>query len=191
VPGFLGALPEAQVRQWLGQVMQVAQQLGLPGADGGTATQGAPAEDDMEDGGFGQPDPELAQAQQAMERGDLDGAAAAFEQLLASAPGHPVASMGLAQVNLFRRVNGYDADKARREAAAHPDDVELQAQVADIDLSLGKADEAFDRLLGVIRRTSGEDRDTARRRLVALFEVFPPRDPRVTKARAALSSLLF
>src|SRR5258708_5439532 len=31
-PGFLGALPEAQVRQWLDQVLQVAQQLGLPGA---------------------------------------------------------------------------------------------------------------------------------------------------------------
>ena len=36
VPGFLGALPEAQVRQWLGQLMQVAQQLGMPsGADAG------------------------------------------------------------------------------------------------------------------------------------------------------------
>src|SRR5690348_8491704 len=32
VPGFLGALPEGQVRQWLSQVLQVAQQLGLPGA---------------------------------------------------------------------------------------------------------------------------------------------------------------
>src|SRR5436309_1599978 len=35
VPGFLGALPEAQVREWLGQVLQVAQQLGLPGAGDG------------------------------------------------------------------------------------------------------------------------------------------------------------
>src|SRR5258706_8113450 len=34
VPGFLGALPEAQVRQWLSQVLQVAQEIGLPGADG-------------------------------------------------------------------------------------------------------------------------------------------------------------
>ena len=36
--GFLGAIPEPQVRQWLGQVMQVAEQLGLrPGAAAGGA----------------------------------------------------------------------------------------------------------------------------------------------------------
>jgi putative thioredoxin len=46
-------------------------------------------------------------------------------------------------------------------------------------------------MLGTIRRTSGDERDKARRHLVSLFEIFPPKDPRVTKARAALSSLLF
>jgi putative thioredoxin len=56
---------------------------------------------------------------------------------------------------------------------------------------MGKIDEAFDRLLGTVRRTTGEERDRARRHLVGLFEIFPPRDPRVSKARATLSSLLF
>ena len=102
-----------------------------------------------------------------------------------------MATLGLAQVNLFRRVNSYDQAQARRDAAAHPDDVDAQIRVADIEMSLGKAEEAFDRLLGVIRRTSGEDRDKARLHLVSLFEMFPPRDPRVTKARSSLSSLLF
>ena len=106
-------------------------------------------------------------------------------------PGHPVATVGLAQVNLFRRVNSYDQAQARRDAAAHPDDVDAQIRVADIEMSLGNAEEAFDRLLGVIRRTSGEDRDKVRLHLVGLFEIFPPRDPRVTKARSTLSSLLF
>ena len=175
VPGFLGALPEAQVRQWLGQVLEVAQQLGLPGGGGLDGIR----------------EPELAEAQQAMERGDLDGAAGAFERMLANYPGHPVATVGLAQVNLFRRVNSYDAAQARKDAAAHPDDVEAQIQVADIEMSLGSAEEAFNRLLGVIRRTSGEDRNKVRQHLVGLFEIFPPRDPRVTKARSTLSSLLF
>src|SRR6202451_2605704 len=40
VDGFLGAMPEAQVRQWIGQVMQVAGQLGLAGAGGGAAAAG-------------------------------------------------------------------------------------------------------------------------------------------------------
>ena len=193
VPGFLGALPEAQVRQWLGQVLEVAQQLGLPG---GADDQPAEGQEDEADGdGLGGLDgirePELAEAQQAMERGDLDGAAGAFERMLANYPGHPVATVGLAQVNLFRRVNSYDAAQARKDAAAHPDDVEAQIQVADIEMSLGNAEEAFDRLLGVIRRTGGEDRNKVRQHLVGLFEIFPPRDPRVTKARSTLSSLLF
>src|SRR6516225_2744611 len=194
VPGFLGALPEAQVRQWLSQVLQVATQMGLPGAGG----QPAAAPENPEAPGPGEPagpdgfrEPELTEAQQAMERGDLDAAAGAFERLLAKDPGHPVATLGLAQVNLFRRVNSYDQAQARKDAAARPGDVDAQIRVADIEMSVGNAEEAFDRLLGVIRRTSGEDRDKVRLHLVSLFEMFPPRDPRVTKARGTLSSLLF
>jgi putative thioredoxin len=126
-----------------------------------------------------------------MERGDLDAAAAAFERMLAATPGDPVATAGLAQVQLFQRASSYDADKARREAAAHPGDVEAQIQVADLDMTAGKPEEAFDRLLGVIRRTSGDDRNRARAHLVGLFELFPAREPVVSKARAALSALLF
>ena len=202
VPGFLGALPEAQVRQWLGQLMQVAQQLGMPSAaDAGGTDQRAPAgpgeagpgadplAQDETAGGLR--DPELIEAQQAMERGDLDAAAAAFERMLEGDPGHPVAAQGLAQVNLFRRVNSYDEAAARRAAAGGPDDVDAQLKVADLDLANGRIDEALDRLLGVIRRTSGEDRDKARLHLIGLFDIFPPRDPRVTKARATLSTLLF
>ena len=190
VPGFLGALPEAQVRQWLGQVLQVAQQLGLPGT-GGEGAAAAPGEEGGPAGADGQRDPDLVAAQQAMDRGDLDGAAAAFERMLAATPGDPVATAGLAQVSLFRRVDSYQAEEARRAAAAHPDDVGAQVKVADIDMAMGKAEEAFDRLLGVIRRTSGEDRNKARVHLVGLFDLFPPRDPRVARARAALSALLF
>jgi len=192
VPGFLGALPEAQVRQWLDQVLQVAQQLGLPGAGDQPA---AGPEDEADGEGVAGPDgprePELAEAQQAMERGDLDAAADAFERMLANSPGQPVATAGLAQVNLFRRVNSYDPAQARKDAAAHPGDVDAQIRVADIEMSLGNAEEAFDRLLGVIRRTTGEDRNRVRQHLVGLFEIFPPRDPRVTKARSTLSGLLF
>ena len=193
VPGFLGALPEAQVRQWLGQLMQAAQQLGMPPAAGGDqAGPGAgPLAPDAAAAGVEYRDPGLAEAQQAMERGDLDGAAAAFEGMLEADPGHPIAAQGLAQVNLFRRVNSYDEAAARREAASHPDDVDAQSKVADLDLASGRMDDAFDRLLGVVRRTSGEDRDQARRHLIGLFDIFPPGDPRVGKARATLSTLLF
>jgi putative thioredoxin len=193
VPGFLGALPESQVRQWLGQVLQVAKQIGMPGSgdEAGAAGPEEAAGDNGAPGTGAFAEPELTEAQQAMERNDLDAAAAAFERLLASEPGHPVATVGLAQVNLFRRVNSYDAAQARKDAAARPGDVDAQIRVADIEMSLGNAEEAFDRLLGVIRRTAGEDRNKVRLHLVGLFEMFPPRDPRVSKARSTLSSLLF
>jgi putative thioredoxin len=215
VDGFLGALPEANVREWIGQVMQVAAQFGLPGPEAGPDASaepqdaeraaagpppgpGGPAGGPGPGTGRGGPGPAdafgdagFADAQQAMERGDLDGAAAAFEKVLASAPGHPVATMGLAQVDLIRRVNAYDQAKARRDAEDHPDDPDAQGRVADIDVATGQVDAGFDRLLDTVRRTSGAERNQARLHLLRLFEVFPPRDPRVTKARATLSSLLF
>jgi putative thioredoxin len=226
VDGFLGALPEANVREWLGQIMQVAGQLGLPGpgpaaagADGQAAEQtaqapgapGAAGPGPVGQGPSGRPgqrgpgsgagpgpgrtdpfaDPGFAEAQQAMERGDLDGAAAAFEKVLASAPGHPAATMGLAQVDLVRRVNSYDPAKARRDAEDNPDDPDAQARVADIDVAMGRIEAGFGRLLDTVRRTSGDERNQARLHLLRLFDVFPPRDPKVSKARATLSSLLF
>jgi putative thioredoxin len=187
VDGFLGAMPEAQVRQWLGQVLAVAEKMGL--APEGSA--GEQAEEAGEYGDAGQLPQAFAEAAAAMERGDMDAAARAFEQELASSPGDPVARAGLAQVNLIRRVGSYDQARARRDAAQNPGDVQAQIRVADIDLASGRIDEAFDRLLGVIRRTSGEDRERARAHLVGLFDILPPRDPRVSKARAALSALLF
>src|ERR1039457_1563397 len=136
-------------------------------------------------------DPALQEAQQAIERGDLDTAVGAFEKMLAASPGHPVATMGLAQVGLIRRVNSYDQAKAARDAQENPADAAAQARMADIDLARGRIDVGFSRLLDTVRRTSGEERNKARVHLVGLFDVFPPRDPRVAKARATLSSLLF
>jgi len=190
VDGFLGAMPEAQVRQWLGQVMGIAEKAGLvPPGTGDTEADGstAPGEYDEAD----QIPSAFAEARAAMERGDLDAAASAFEQELAASPGDPVAKAGLAQVNLIRRVSSYDQARSRRDAAERPGDVQAQIAVADIDLASGRIEEAFDRLLGVVRRTSGEDRDRARVHLVSLFDILPPRDPRVTKARSTLSALLF
>ncbi|MBO0785236.1 MAG: tetratricopeptide repeat protein [Actinobacteria bacterium] len=188
-PGFMGALPEPQVRQFIGQVQQAAERLGL--SPGGGPPGAETGQDATADEPGGPADPAFADAQRAMESGDLDGAAAAFRRVLADTPDHPAAKLGLAQVELISRVNGYDHAQARRAAAESPGDIDAQSRVADIDLAEGKAEDAFDRMLGVIRRTSGDDRDRARVHLISLFDVLPPRDPRVSKARATLSSLLF
>ena len=193
VDGFLGAMPEGQVRQWIGQVLEAAEKMGMQVSAQADDTDGVQADADVGLPGealAGLP-PAYADARAAMERGDLDAAARAFEQELAANPADPVAKTGLAQVNLIRRVSSYDQVKARRDAAEQPGDVEAQARVADIDMATGRIEEAFNRLLGVVRRTSGEERDQARVHLVGLFELLPPNDPQVRKARSTLSSLLF
>ena len=114
--GFLGAMPEAQVREWLGQVMQVAEQLGLAPRRGRRRRRRerrpGPAARRAADAGMApaaRPTPWRAtrpspRRRQAMERGDLNAAATAFEKVLASSPGDPLATMGLRQVELMRRV---------------------------------------------------------------------------------------
>jgi len=201
--GFLGAMPESQVREWLGQVMQLAEQLGLQSAGASPAADGQGPADALAEqpsqlppgypGGYGDAGTNavFTEAQEAMERGDMDTAAAAFEKVLASSPGDPVATMGLGQVNLIRRVEAYDQASARRDADERPGDALAQARVADLDLAMGRIEASFDRLLDTIRRTAGEEREKARQHLVSLFSIFPPKDPRVARARAKLSSLLF
>jgi putative thioredoxin len=182
VDAFLGAMPEAQVKQWLQQVLAAAEQLGVrqAGADG---AEPADALDDLP--------PALSVARDAMEGGDLDGAARALEKALADAPGDPLAKSWLSQVNLMRRVSSYDPMTVSREAAAHPDDVAAQLRAADFEMAGGDAEKAFDRILAVIKRTAGADRNTARLHLLDLFEVLPPDDERLKKARTQLTLLLF
>ena len=189
VDAFLGAMPEAQVSQWLTQILAVADQIGVQGGE-----PGAPGELD-EDGEDGEAvddlPPALAAARDAMETGDLDAAAGALEKALVDAPADPLAKSWLAQVNLMRRVSSADPGTASRDAAASPDDIGAQLLMADFQMASGDADQAFDRVLGVIKRTSGAERNTARLHLLDLFEVLPPNDDRVKKARTQLALLLF
>jgi putative thioredoxin len=188
VDAFLGAMPESQVRQWLTQVLAVADQLGA-GAPGAGGVPGADDADDLS--AVDDLPPAYAEAQAAMESGDMDTAASVIETALAETPGDPLLKSWLAQATLIKRVGGYDQAAARRDAAASPSDVEAQLRVADIELASGRTEEAFDRLLGVIRRTSGDERNTARVQLLSLFDIFPPDDPQVKRARSQLTALLF
>ncbi|MEV7129760.1 tetratricopeptide repeat protein [Streptomyces sp. NPDC093260] len=190
LPLFQGAAGEAQIRQTLDQLVQVAEQrFGLTGlVVDPEAEPGGQAPAQPQEGPY---DALLNAAAQALDAGDMAGAVQAYKNVLADDPAHPEAKLGLAQAELLQRVQGLDPQKVRQEAAERPADVPAQIAAADLDLVGGHVEDAFGRLIDTVRRTAGEDRDAARLRLLELFEVVGADDPRVAGARRALARALF
>jgi putative thioredoxin len=180
LPVLNGAAPEPQVRQVLDQLFEALREQGvMPEGDDTEAAQ-QPAADPLD-----------VEAEAALQRGDLDAAATAFARILETRPNDPFAKSGQALVELQRRTQAYDPATARKDAADRPEDAAAQAKVADLELVEGRVDEAFDRLIEAVRRTSGDERETARKHLLSLFDVLPADDPRVARARRKLASALF
>jgi len=167
VDEFTGALPEPQVRQWLAR-------LGV-----GEAAGAAPL------------DARLEEALLAERRGDLDAALATYRAVLAETPADADAKAGVARVELVLRTRGADEQALASRLAAAPDDVAAAAALSDLDLVRGRVDPAFARLLDLVRRTSGDEREAARQHLLRLFDVLPPGHPVLARARRDLASALF
>ena len=180
VPLVNSTVPEQQIRELLGELVSLAEQNGVTGTAEPTS-QAEPA-----------PLPPLHQeALEKLEAGDLDGAEASYRKALAENPGDHDAKLALAQVHLLQRVSAMDANAVRAAAAADPSDVQAALDVADLDVSGGHVEDAFRRLLGVVRTSAGDDKESARARLVDLFDVVGSDDPRVVTARAQLMRALF
>lgn len=185
VPLFQGAQPEAQVRAAIDQLLQLAVANGVAGR-AEPVSAGAVNEAAEE-----QIDPRFADAVSAIERGDLDAAIDAYQKVLDQTPADQEAAAALAQVKLMRRVQQIDPAEARAAAAAKPEDAQAQCNVADLEVIDGQVAEAFNRLVETVRLTSGEEREAARLHLLDLFTAVGTDDPRVRKARQALSMALF
>jgi len=201
VDGFMGAVPESQLRAFVQQL-----------------TGGAAGHDHAEE--------ILAAADEAFAAGDVGGAAQAYGHVLQDEPGHPKAVAGLARcylksgdierarntLGLVRpdgaadeAIRTVDAElKLREQAAQAGDSAPLQARLAadpndhqaryDLALALdakGDREGAIGELLELVRRDRKWNEDAARTHLVTLFEAMGPTDPRTLAARRKLSSLLF
>ncbi|HEY7858351.1 MAG TPA: tetratricopeptide repeat protein, partial [Candidatus Nanopelagicales bacterium] len=184
LPLFQGALPEPAVRQYLDELLRVAAENGLgepgPSVGDGEAPEPEPAEDPLLDAAF-----------EAVERGDWDGADAAYQQILAQAPADPDALAGMSQVALLRRTEGTDPVAVMAAADAAPDSLPAQALAADVELLSGRTEAAFARLVALVRRSAGDERTAARDHLLDLFRLVGDHDPSVAKARMSLASALF
>jgi putative thioredoxin len=136
-------------------------------------------------------DPRYAPAQDALERGDIEAAVAEYQKLVDANPADTEAAAGLAMAQVLQRTSGVDLNEARAAAAADPDDVSAQTMVADLDLLGGHVDDAFNRLIDLVRRTTAEEREQARTHLIGLFAAVGNADERVQRARRDLASALF
>ncbi|MBS0281408.1 MAG: thioredoxin [Proteobacteria bacterium] len=206
VDGFMGALPESQVKAF------------VSGLTGGGHDHGGP----------GHAEEVLAMAAEAFAAGDIGAAAQAFGHVLQDDPGNPKAVAGLATCYLksgdierakttlqLVRPDGA-ADEAIRAAEAELKLLEsagqaprgeievLKAKLAsdandhqarfDLALALdsgGDREGALTELLEIVRRDRKWNDDAARQHIVTLFEAMGPTDPRTLDARRKLSAILF
>ncbi|UKA61497.1 co-chaperone YbbN [Arthrobacter sp. FW306-04-A] len=184
VPLFEGPASDQEIRSLIDELLKVAEANGVTGNIGVGATGAEPP-----------PLPPLHQAAfDAIEAGDYAAAAIAYRQALAEKPADSEAKAGLAQVELMGRLESLTATEAealRHQAAEEPDNVEMQLSVADLDISGGHIEDAFNRIIAFIGRNFGPGRETARVRLLELFDVVGISDERVAKARQGLARVLF
>jgi putative thioredoxin len=202
VDGFVGALPESQVKQFV-------QRLG-----GGKAGP-SPVEE------------ALVMAKEALQGGDHGSAAALYSQILQRDPANIEALAGLARATIARgeivkakqlldRVpkesaghaeitaarSALDlaeqaekamasAGKLRARLAQSPDDHEARFELATALFGSGEREAAVDELLTIFRRDREWNEQAARRQLVKFFEVMGPTDPLTLGGRRRLSSLMF
>ena len=205
VDGFMGALPESQVKQFVDRLVQMTGGAGA-GADIAQA---------------------LDQARQALDAGDPGTASTIYGQILQAEPDNAAAYAGLARCYL--KVGQADRarsmlDEAPEEMAKAPEfqslrtELELLEQTAgatgdipglmekvahdpndhqarfDLAMALyaaGKREAAVDALLEIVRRDRSWNDDAARKQLLKFFEAFGPTDKLTVMGRRRLSSILF
>ncbi|MEX1079021.1 MAG: tetratricopeptide repeat protein [Homoserinimonas sp.] len=188
VPLFQGQVADDQARQVLEQVLAVAAQNGVTG----TVTPEEAGEEDADAEPVEEPLPPLHQeAYDAIGRGDYPTAMAAYEKAIAQDPRDDQAMAGLAQVSLLHRLHGVSASDIRTAAGDRPQDLDPQLAVADLDVSGGHLEDAFDRLLSLFPTLDADSKTTVRTRLLDYFQIAGADDPRVVAARRRLTALLY
>lgn len=174
ISSFQGVQPPEQLRGWVDSLVSAT-----AGKLSGTA-----------DSEPEEADPGLAQARELLEAGNFDGALEAYTTLLEQDPAHPEAKAAIRQISFLARATKQRPD-ATRAADAAPDDIEAAFAAADIEILNQLVDAAFNRLIDLVRRTSGDDRTKVRTRLIELFDLFDPADPAVIAGRRSLANALY
>ncbi|MDF1719296.1 MAG: thioredoxin [Minwuia sp.] len=203
VDGFMGALPESQIREFISKVagdigpspeeqFLEAGTAALEAGDGETAA-GAFAQ-------MIQANPESPQAFAGLVRayvllGDLDGAQEILEQVPVAISTHAEIAGAKAALELAQQSGDpaamAEAERLATALAAAPDDMQVRFDHANALLAADQREEAVEALLECFRRDSDWEEQAARKKLVQLFEAWGNKDPLTLKARRRLSTLMF
>jgi len=197
VDGFVGALPESQVRGFIERLvgplgsgdLKAEAEAALAAGDRATAAeiyQAMLAEDAADLAAL------AGLAKLAVAGGDLEAA----ETLLARAPASAERDPGIAAAraaldNALQAASVGDLPELALRVAKKPDDHQARFDLAIALNALGRRDEAADALLEIIKRDRGWNDDAARKQLLQFFEAWSLMDPATLAARRKLSSLLF
>lgn len=180
---FQGGQPAEALEQWVNSVVQaVAPQLeGLPE---GAAPGPEPVEEPE--------DPRLDAALEALNNGDFAGAIAIYDQILVAEPKNAEIKQARVTALLMGRLSTVeDGIDVIADADADPSNPEKAVAAADAEIVSGNPEGAFDRLIALLMRTAGKEKDGVKERLLELFGLFDPSDPRVLVARRKLASALY
>lgn len=184
-PLFQGAIPEAELRQVIEEVLRISAEQGVNGTiNAEVQEEVAPVIEEE------QIDPRLEAAFNAIEKGDFVAANNSYKEMLHQNPADQVAQAGLAQVGLLERASKLNPNDVLQKASDRKD-FASQMDLADLELMKGNPGAGFAVLINAIKISSGEDRDKLRARLLELFVVVGDSEPEVIKARRDLASALF
>ena len=183
VPLFQGAIPADQLRDLLDQLLELAARNGVTGSLAPQAADAEPVEPE-------ETEVERA-AREALERGDYAAAEEVYDHAIAQSPADDELKVARAQIRMLGRMDGKDPRALLAAADAPGASVEDQLAGADAALALGDVNVALGRALEAVRSHAGEERETARLRLLELFEVIGSSAPEVARARRQLPAILF
>ncbi|HEY4470840.1 MAG TPA: thioredoxin [Stellaceae bacterium] len=202
VDGFVGALPESQVKQFV-------QRLG-GGAAGPSPVEEAMtmAKEASQSGDHAtaaalysqilQHEPEQWEALGGLvraltARGELDKAHQALAQVPAAQANHAEIAAARSALELAEQAQKAmaGADKLKSRVEQNPDDHEARFELATALFGSGEREAAIDELLTLFKHDRKWNDEAARKQLVKFFEVMGPTDPLTLSARRRLSALMF
>ena len=175
ISSFQGAQPADQLRRWLDSL--------LAATDGKLKGPGDSEESP-------EVDPAVAQARQQLEDGDFVAAKQSYQAILDANPSNVEAKAAIRQIDFLTRATAQRPD-AVAVADAAPGDIAAAFAAADVQILNQDVSAAFERLITLVRSTSGDERSSVRTRLIELFELFDPADPEVVAGRRNLANALY